>query len=240
MYLVYIDEAMEQNFCAISALAIPHDKWDDSLQMIKAFRRSLRDRYGIYVRKELHAWRLVSGRGRIAPKPIPKGLRCFIYREILKLVTELPGVMLFNATGSKKHEDVAFERLLNRIQRNAEGKGTHALLLCDEGKEHLYPSISRQRRVHNPIPSQFGGWGATGATTKQIPTKRIIEDPVFLRSDRSYFVQLADCCAYALLRRECQLPAKNAYNLHLAFNILDPILVRKAFKADPHGIIRAA
>lgn len=38
--------------------------------------------------------------------------------------------------------------------------------------------------------------------TKNIPLERIIEDPVFKQSHQSYMIQLADCVAFSLLKRE--------------------------------------
>ncbi|WP_456332469.1 DUF3800 domain-containing protein [Fervidibacter sacchari] len=57
-------------------------------------------------------------------------------------------------------------------------------------------------------------------------------------SRQSYFIQLVDFCAYALLRRERPIPSKTKYGLDKAFNLLSPILVREANKDDPDGIIR--
>lgn len=92
--------------------------------------------------------------------------------------------------------------------------------------------------VYNPIPSRFGVWTDTGLPTKNIPIDRIIEDPFFKKSEQSYFIQLTDFCAYALLRRERPVPSKTKYGIDQAFNLLSPILVREASTRDPEGIIR--
>jgi hypothetical protein len=93
-------------------------------------------------------------------------------------------------------------------------------------------------RVYNPIPSAFGTWLDTGQSYKNIPLTRIIEDPFFKDSEQSYFIQLADFCAYALLRRERPVPSKSRYGLDKAFDLLKPILVTEATRKDPDGIIR--
>jgi hypothetical protein len=66
----------------------------------------------------------------------------------------------------------------------------------------------------------------------------VIEDPFFKKSQQSYFIQLADFCAYALLRRERPLPSKTRYGLDQAFSLLSSILVRQASQRDSEGIIR--
>jgi hypothetical protein len=116
--------------------------------------------------------------------------------------------------------------------------GSHALLICDEGKEAEYTRLVRRMGVYNPIPSAYGVWRDLGTMTRNIPIEYIVEDPFFKRSDRSYFIQMADFCAYALLRRECPLPSKTRYGLDTAFNLLAPICVTAANRRDPLGIIR--
>ena len=92
-------------------------------------------------------------------------------------------------------------------------------------------------KVYNPIPSRFGAW-EEGKVHKSITLDRIIEDPVFKSSKSSYFIQLADFCAYALLRRERPLPSKTKYGLDKSFLTLEPVLVKKASSSDPYGIVR--
>jgi uncharacterized protein DUF3800 len=134
-------------------------------------------------------------------------------------------------------QDWAFERLLNRINRTMQAWGSHALLICDEGKEAECTRLVRRMGVFNPIPSAYGVWRDSGSMTRNIPIEHIVEDPFFKPSDRSYFIQMADFCAYALLRREHPIPSKTRYGLDKAFNILAPICVTAANRRDPLGII---
>ena len=45
---------------------------------------------------------------------------------------------------------------------------------------------------------------------------RILEDPFFKQSDQSYFIQLSDFCAYALLRQEHPIESKTKYGIKKA------------------------
>ncbi len=189
------------------------------------------------MRKEFHATEFVSGRGKIADSIIYKGTRCKIFVETLDRIAKLPKVRLFNVAMNQKRELIAFERLLNRINRTMKAWDSKAILLCDEGKEAIYTRLARKMGVHNPIPSKFGVW-PSGHSSQNIPLDLIIEDPIFKQSHSSYFVQLADFCAYALLRREVRLPSKDRYGLHEAFELLRPIVVRECNPKDPCGIVR--
>lgn len=239
MHLIYIDDSRDEQLCVFSALAVPADEWRNAFEQVRQFRRDLKKSDGIYVYTELHAWKFVSGRGQIADRVVTKGRRCQIFKETLEMMTNLPGARLFNAVFLPAKEDErAFEWLLNHINRTMQAWDSRAILICDEGKETAYTRLVRRMGVYNPIPSQFGVWLDTGATTKNIPLDRIIEDPFFKTSSQSYFIQLVDFCAYALLRRERPVPSKTKYGLDQAFNLLSPILVREASTRDPEGIIR--
>jgi hypothetical protein len=237
-FLVYIDESRDEQICVFSALAIPANEWRNAFEQVRQFRRELKKSDGIYVYAELHAWKFVSGRGMIADRVVAKGHRCQIFKDALRRVANLPSARLFNAVFPKKDDERAFERLLNRLNRTMQEWDSRAILICDEGKEDAYTRMVRRMRVFNPIPSQFGVWTDTGAATKNIPIERVIEDPFFKKSQQSYFIQLADFCAYALLRRERPLPSKTRYGLDQAFSLLSSILVRQASQRDSEGIIR--
>ncbi|HXI39154.1 MAG TPA: DUF3800 domain-containing protein, partial [Bryobacteraceae bacterium] len=219
------------------ALAIPETEWKTTLSLIKEFRRRLKKDYGIYVTVELHATDFVAGRGKVAPRIVPKGLRCHLFCETLKFVASLPGIKIFNAIGAKHEERLLFERLINRINTNMKKSGGNAVIIHDEGKDYTF--LVRRMGVFNPIQSMFGAWG-DGSTFKNIPIGNILEDIIFRDSEDSFFIQLADFCAYALFRSEYPLASKTRYKLDSAFANLHHICIPICFAGDPKklGIIR--
>jgi len=237
VHLVYIDESADLQLHVCSALAVPAEQWRAAFQQVRQFRRSLRRTDGIFVYKEFHAWEFVSGRGRLGDRIVTKYRRSQIFKELLQLLSNLPGVRLFNAVSRPKQSTRAFEWLVNRLNRAMESWDSRAILICDEGKEIAYTRMVRRMGVYNPIPSRYGTWD-DGSATMNIPIERIIEDPFFKRSAQSYFIQLTDFAAYALLRRERPVPSKTRYGLHEAFGLMSSILVREASASDPKGIIR--
>lgn len=237
MHICYMDDSGDDHTRVFSALAVPVDGWAQCLNQFHEWRRYLKKRDGIYVRVEFHATKFVSGRGKIAPSDVPKGARCRIYNETLTEIAKLPAVHLFNAAAHRNHELRIFERMLNRINRTMLAWDSKCILVSDEGKD--YSKLIRRMRVHNPIPSQFQIW-PDGSQNRNIPLDRIIEDLFFRDSARSYFIQMADFCAYALLRSERHLPSKNKYGLNQSFSLLTPICLPQCFAKDPRklGIIR--
>jgi hypothetical protein len=237
LHLIYIDDSRDEEVCAFSAIIVAADRWRESFEQLRSFRRSLKQSDGIFVRKELHAWKFVSGRGRISDRVVTKYRRSRIFREALTQVASLPGVRLANAVSTAEDDERVFEYLANRINRTMRAWTSYAILICDEGKEAVYTRLLRKMGVFNPIPSMLGAW-PEGTVTRNIPVELILEDPIFKASQRSYFIQLADFCAYALLRKERPLASKVRYGLDTAFDLLDPILLREATQYDPQGIIR--
>ncbi len=114
-----------------------------------------------------------------------------------------------------------------------------AVIFADEGREGGITRALRKMHVFNYIPSAYGGW-ADGSVTRNITTDRIIEDPNFKKSDRSYLIQLADCVAFALLKREVP-PTPNIQKQGVP-EMFEKALANVCFKPasprDPLGIVR--
>jgi hypothetical protein len=236
MHICYMDDSGEDDIRGFSLLTVGANQWKECFAAVKAYRQQLRDSDGIFVTKELHATKFLSGHGRISQHHIPLLRRCEIYRDCLSSVCKLPGVRLFNAIGKRQNEERLFERLLNRLNRAMTEWDSHAVLVSDEGKD--YTRLARRMAAFNPIPSKYGGWPK--GLAKNIVIDRLIDDLFFRRSRDSYFIQIADFCAYGLLRSEKHLASKNALNLHTAFDLLQPICQTQCFAKDPRhlGIIR--
>ena len=206
MYLIYEDNSRDKERCVYSALAVPADKWNTCLETIKNFRHDIQKSDGIFADAEFHAWKFVSGRGKIADSVVPKGRRCQIFKQTLQMVSNLPEARLFNAVFPIKASNHAYEALLADINRTLQRLDSQAILICDEGEDAIYTRLVRRMQ-----------------TLENGATDRILEDPFFKQSDQSYFIQLSDFCAYALLRQERPIASKTKYGLDQAFNLLEPI-----------------
>lgn len=238
MHLIYIDDSGDEKLSVYTAVTIPAIAWNQSFRKLREFRRQLRADYGIPVYKELHAWRFVSGRGNISNRVVTKYERSIIFNKALDVLADLPGVSLLCAVFPKTDHERAFERLLNRINRAMGQWKSHGVLICDAGNEGEQIRIVRRMSVFNPIPSAKGHWEETQKPWKNLPIDRVIEDPLFKKSDQSNFIQLCDFAGYALLRRENPLESKSKYGLDQSFLRLSKIVLKEAAPNDPNGIIR--
>jgi hypothetical protein len=235
MHFVYIDDSGDGTVACFSALIVPTDQWRSSLNCLLDVRRIMNHTDKIRMKSEMHATDWLGGKGAIAPHPVSKERRARLFDYFLAGIALLPGAQLINAVVPDNEDERGFEYLLNRIQTNMRYAGSQAVIFCDEGKS--YDSIRRKIGVFNYIPSKLGSWEG-GVSSKNLPADRILEDIVYRDSARSIFIQAADACAYALLRRERPIASKSALGLHESFYILERIMVKQAFAKDPYGIIR--
>lgn len=232
MHICYMDDSGEDDVRAFSILTVPADQWKTCFNGIKDYRRNLRASDGIFMKKELHATKFLSGHGYWSDRHLSLERRVEIYRDSLSSIAKLPGVRLFNGIGSKKYEERILERLLNRLNRACQEWGSYAVCVSDEGKD--YAKLTRRMGVFNPIPSMLGGWRE--GLTKNIPLDRLIDDFFYRQSHKSYFIQVVDFCVYALLRSEKMNARKNAVGIHLAFDLLEPICQKQCTYTDRRGL----
>jgi hypothetical protein len=244
--IAYIDESYDDEIFVMSALIVPMAQWRATFEEIKAHRQRLKAVYGIFTSKELHGLEFVSGRGRISDRMIPKGLRAQLFRETMDMLAALPhvhvisGAWPMDGAGKKEIHAKAFSRIAERLQRRAVASDSHIMRMVDEGKDVELRKVARRSAIYNMVGSRYGAW-EDGSPAKNIPNDRLIEDPIFRSSARSYFLQLADFVAYALLKSESTpTPLVIRYRLDECYERLKPILVMKASAQDPRklGIVR--
>jgi hypothetical protein len=249
----YVDESYDTKKFCLSAISIRYIDWPKSYTIVRDYRRELKRQYGLYIRQEIHARDLIAGRDKIGDRIISKRDRARIFYGLLNIVAKLPRVWVFNiCLDVDPHEDMqlqAWDRLLNRIERTmteADRKWYKSLLIyrpramvfSDEGKETQITRAFRKMGVFNFIPSRYGQW-RTGAT-KNIPITHIVEEPIFKKSHQSFLIQLADCVAFALLKKETPLVFKTSK--HGVPTFFEACLSKVCFKAasprDKLGIVR--
>lgn len=248
MHIFYVDESYDQTKFVISSLRVDVSEWKDVLAGIKAFRVDLRNTHGVKLKSELHAQTFVRHcSDGISSRMLSISERRVIFEQCIDFIATLPIQIIniclplqkFGGRSNEAHFQ-AVDRLFNRIQTNITRlqPPSHAVIIFDKGKEQQITKLSRRLSAFNYIPSQFGAW-LGGAKAKNILTDRIIEDPVFRESHDSYFLQLIDFVAFALLKREVPpSPFVLKWGYHTLFDRLRPVLCLDASRTDARGIVR--
>jgi len=175
------------------------------------YRRYLMERFGFPVRAELKANYLLRNGGPLRPLHLSESARLAVYRGLMRLQPKL-GIRAFSVVIRKDRlaaratpydpRAVAWEYLIQRLERLTTSEGTCAMIFHDEGEEDLVRTLARKARRAGTAGSAFG------SGTLRRPARLLIDDPVSRRSRESYFIQLADLDAYAAFRRVCPPPQR--------------------------------
>ena len=216
MYLAYADESGNRGYSGsftytLGCVFLLASDWPDAFDSFIGFRRFLRKHFRIPVRAELKANWLVRNEGTIASLNLSEAERRRIYRLHLRLAAKIKvqafGVVIRKQliqNQTRDPRDIAWEYLLQRLERLSTNSGIPVLLTHDEGEAALVRKLARKARRAGTAGSAFG----TGHLN--VPARLLIDDPVPRNSSQSYFIQLADFCAYAAFRRLYPPPVKRS------------------------------
>jgi hypothetical protein len=217
VYLAYVDDSGNiglpgSRTYTLACVFFDVGRWPDVFDAMIDFRRSLARDYGVPVRTELKANYLLRGKGPLWKLNLSEADRHAIYLAMMK-VQEALELQTFAIVVNKPElaargraenpREVAWEFLLQRIERLTTTTRTPALIVHDEGEAAAVRKIARKARRAGSAGSAFG----TGQLSR--PARLLIDDPVPRDSRQSYFVQLADVSAYAAFRRIHPPPARH-------------------------------
>jgi hypothetical protein len=208
MHLAYVDESGSTGAGAsltftLGCVLVDATRWPDVFDDVIEYRRFLRDEFKIPVRAEIKANYLLRNGGDFRSLKLSERARYRIYRGLMRLQSKLEllafAVVIRKDVAAKKGlildpREVAWEYLIQRLERFTTNDKTHVLLFHDEGEGAIVRSLTRKARRIGTAGSAFG----IGSLKR--PARLILDDPVSRKSHESYFVQLADLNAYAAFR----------------------------------------
>lgn len=206
--MAYVDESGDTGLSPGSSLTytlgcvlVDADKWPDAFDQLLAFRRRVRDKFAVPMRAEIKANYLLRNTGSLRPLGLGPTERHLIFRAHLRMLDHLPA-RAFAVTVDKRNKtttpdhifDLAWEGLLQRLERTSTKEKATFMISHDEGENDAVRRWVRRSRRHLTAGSAFG----TGTLTT--PARRLVDDPIARKSEQSYFIQLADLVAYAAFR----------------------------------------
>jgi len=253
MYLMYVDESGDvglenspSRYFILTGLVIHELRWRDTLEQIISFRRQMRDKFGLYLRDELHAGAMITKPGDL--QRIKRHDRLAILRAFADELARNQDLNVINVVVKKHNKspsydvfEKAWEALIQRFEntiqyrnfRGPQNPDERGIILPDNTDGQKLQRLLRKKRRYNPVPNQ----PQYGHGYRNLKLKSIIEDPWLKDSRHSYFVQAADLCSYLLY----QHIAPNSYMRrkagHRYFERLEPILCKVASRSDPLGVV---
>jgi hypothetical protein len=250
---MYVDESGDVGmtnsptpYFILSGIVVHELRWMTYLEQLIAFRRKIRNQFGLKLREEIHASAFIS-----TPRDlirIKRHDRLAILRMFADELATMPDLNIINIVVDKSTKkstydpfDMAWKALIQRFEntitnRNFRGPANadeRGFLIPDATDNKKLVTLMRKMRRYNPIPTQ----GQSGST-RNLLLQYIIEDPYFKDSAHSFFTQSADLVAYLLyqsLNPNSYIKSKSAQNY---FKRLEPVLCKVASKTDPLGVVR--
>jgi len=231
----------------LTGLVVHELRWQTYLNQFIAFRRRMRQQFGLRLREELHAAALISRPGALVR--IKRYDRLAIIRAFADELATMTDINLINVVVDKQGKGagydvfgVAWKALIQRLEntlsrRHFAGPANpdeRGMLFPDHTDDKKLTQLLRQMRRYNPVPNQ----AAFGTGYRNLALGKIVEDPNFRESDHSYFIQAVDLAAFLLyqsLDPGAYMRKKSGQNY---FQRLDPILCKVASPRDPQGIVR--
>lgn len=252
MYLLYVDESgdtgmvnTQTRYFVLSGLVVHELRWNQTLDSVLVFRQTLRVKYGLKLREEIHAAHFMHRPKKVAR--IAKHRLLLLLHDVLDFEAALPDVSILNVIVDKHSKrpdydvfDKAWTALIQRFEntishRNFPGPQNpedYGLVIVDKTDEKKLRNLARRMRRYSPIPS------ISGVGYRHIPISKVLEDPVHRDSLHSYFVQLADVNAYFLLQKDQPCGYIRRKGARRYFDRLNPVLCTVASQTDPQGIVR--
>ena len=194
MYLMYVDESGDTGLVrspsthfALSSLVIHESRWRELIELLIAFRKTLRAVYGLPLRMEIHSAEFV----RHPPVPgMEKHIRLAILRNVLDELAKISFISITNVVVDKRSKpstyDVfvnAWQALFQRFENTmnyGNFPGSHrsdfGIVINDNTDGMKLQKLVRKMAVYNPIPHTVSLYGM-GSGYRILPIRKIIEDP---------------------------------------------------------------
>jgi hypothetical protein len=249
LYLMYVDESGDTGltnsptrYFVLSGLIVHESYWRELINTLVAFKRKMRTLHGLPVRAEIHASEFVNTRAY----DLERHVRLAILRNTLDELAKLDFISLTNVVVDKENKpdnyDVfhsawgtLFQRFENTMLHGnfpGQHKNDRGMVLTDATSGKLLTRLVRKMAVYNNVPNQGGGG------YRNLPIRKIVEDPHAKDSRDSLPIQMCDVVAYFLnqkLRPNSFVKKSRATNY---FDRLEPVLNRKASRLDFQGIVK--
>lgn len=248
---MYVDESGDSGltnsptryFC-LSGIVVHESSWRDFLTSLIQLRKVLRSVHGLPMRSEIHASEFINKR----VFDLERHVRLAILRNTVDELAKINCISITNVIvdkqGKPPNYDVfeaawgtLFQRFENTlIHGNFPGgyREDHGMVITDATAGKKLTRLMRRMAVYNFIPND----ARFGAGARNIPIRRVIEDPHEKDSRQTLPIQMCDVVAYFLLQRFAPNSYIRRQHASTYFDRLAPVLNKRASRFDKLGIVR--
>jgi len=200
---VYFDETGDDGLInrssdtfILTSIYMKSEVWQENYNKIKLLKKYLKDKYGFYIKEEMHTKYFLTDKDPYRKYGWSKEEKI----EILKLFTlgicqlDLTCInVVIDKNKIKNSEYAILENALKyniqRIDNDSNGDWNY-IIITDKGRIAPMRKTARAIRAYNPIQSKYS------YTFKNQPISGLIEDIMEKDSKESYFIQICDFISY--------------------------------------------
>ena len=200
---------MAPRHSGLGCLLVPIDDWTERLDVLVEMRQLLRDQMKLQPRSEVKGEWLAGVKKHFHGFGDSQLRSMFVkHLRVANLISSGAFAIVIDKDKVRNRErspDVtAWEYLLQRLRERSNRSGRPILLSHDNGSTNVQvrAQLRRFRRV---------SWDSSN---EMVRAPLLIEDPIPRDSAHSYFIQLADLCAYAASRRVLPNKGKRGKSAH--------------------------
>ncbi len=201
--IVYFDETGDDGITTASSdhfiltsIYMSVEDWQCNYNLMKNFRKDLRNEYGLPVSVEMHTKHFLTDKNpyrqynwtKEQKQEILKGFTKTIAAMKLNIINVVIDKKKINREGYSVLES-ALKYNIQRIENDSKDEWKY-MVITDSGRLGPMRKTARAIRVYNPIRSKY-----SYDTTNQ-PIKNMIEDIMEKDSSESYFIQMCDFVSY--------------------------------------------
>ena len=230
-------------YFGLSGLVVHEYEWRNFINFLIDFRRTLKSVYGLPIRAEIHCYDFMNK----SVFGLQKHERLAVLRNCLDELAKFNSISITNVIVSKQGKNpqfdvfhaawgTLFQRFENTmINGNFPGghRNDHGLIVTDDTSGQNLVRLTRKMAVFNYIPHD----PRYGPGARNIPIRRVIEDPHEKNSADTLPIQFCDVVSYFLTQRF----APNSYirrkKAQLYFDRLGPVSNRRASRFNSLGIV---
>lgn len=202
--ITYFDESGDdgiKNYSSeifiLSALYMHASNWNDNYELLRKFRKHLKDNYNIPIKEEFHTANFFKDKDPYRKYNLNDNQRkeiIFLYAKVIAcLKASIVNTIIDKKNILKNDYPVLKNSLTYTIQRIENDSDWRYIIISDKGRISIMKKTARAIRNYNPITSMFDSSHFYDA-----PIKNMIEDILEKDSKESYFIQVSDFVSYVV------------------------------------------
>lgn len=200
--IAYFDESGDDglnNYASetfiLTSLYMHASNWNENFELLKKFRRHLKEKYGILVKEEFHTAHFFKDKDPYRKYNLTNEQRKEIVILYAKVIATIKGKIVNTIIDKEvvvnSNYPVLSNALTYTIQRIENDSDWRYLIISDKGRISIMKKTARSIRNYNPITSMFNNDNYYNS-----PIKNMVEDILEKDSKESYFIQICDFVSY--------------------------------------------